>query len=490
MYTNNRILLQTNMFNLEKVEIMKKVFYKSLILAFSATMLSANVNAQFAGGTGTESDPYIIQTAEQLNEVRNYLDGNNFRLDNDIDLTSYLAANSAENGWLPIGSDPEGIIGSFDGNGHVISGFYINRPETSNVGLFGFIKSSGIFSVKKLGLIIADGKEVKGLDNVGGIIGQVPYTGQTIKITECFVIGNITAEGNGAVTGTATGTAGSIIAMTSALGRVELLNCYAAGKVYGFCKAGGLVGQGYRGIKIESSYSTCEVEAGTNKSQSKAGGLIGECGFPNGNAIRHDVIYSIALNPSVKAPNSPDLHIGRLVGFEKPDNTGKYNYEVSYAWADMLVNDAAVTDGQETNKNGLNQSSNDVIQETIYFGDNNNDYLFWDPAIWSMGNGKYQLPILKAFAADKQPDTKVAHLPERTSTGITMSSSEKLSVYPTLTKDKITITNKADNTKVSIYDQVGKLVMTSFDSEISIATLNSGIYLLNVQGTVVKIVKE
>ena len=182
--------------------------------------------------------------------------------------------------------------------------------------------------------------------------------------------------------------------------------------------------------------------------------------------------------------------MGRLVGFEKPDNTGKYNYEASYAWADMLVNDAAVTDGQETNKNGLNQSSNDVIQETIYFGDNNNDYLFWDPAIWSMGNGKYQLPILKAFAADKQPDTKVAHLPERTSTGITMSSSEKLSVYPTLTKDKITITNKADNAKVSIYDQVGKLVMTSFDSEISIATLNSGIYLLNVQGTVVKIVKE
>ena len=43
MYTNNRILLQTNMFNLEKVEIMKIVFYKSLILAFSATMLSANV---------------------------------------------------------------------------------------------------------------------------------------------------------------------------------------------------------------------------------------------------------------------------------------------------------------------------------------------------------------------------------------------------------------------------------------------------------------
>ena len=44
--------------------------------------------------------------------------------------------------------------------------------------------------------------------------------------------------------------------------------------------------------------------------------------------------------------------------------------------------------------------------------------------------------------------------------------------------------------KFQYTNQVGKLVMTSFDSEISIATLNSGIYLLNVQGTVVKIVKE
>ena len=74
-----------------------------MILTLSTTLLAVNVNAQFAGGTGTEEDPYIIQTAEQLNEVRNYLDGNNFQLSNDIDLTDYLATNSAENGWLPIG---------------------------------------------------------------------------------------------------------------------------------------------------------------------------------------------------------------------------------------------------------------------------------------------------------------------------------------------------------------------------------------------------
>ena len=462
---------------------MENGYFKSVALVLSTMILPLSVNAQFAGGTGSESDPYIIETAEQLDEVRNYLDGNNFRLNADIDLTAFLTANSAESGWSPIGDTPEtGITGFFDGNGHVISGFYINRPQLENVGLFGCVKSSGKFSVEKLGLIVADGKEIKGLNNVGGIIGQVPYTGQTIKLTECFVIGNISAIGDGEKTGVA----GPIVAMTSALGRIEVINCYTAGKVYGFAKAGGLVGQGYRGIKIETSYSVCEVEAGTNAAESKAGGLIGECGFPNGSGIRHDVIASIALNPSVTSPNSSSANVGRLVGYEKPENTTPYSYGYVYAWADMLVNGAVVTDGLDTNKNGLNQSSTEVTEKEVYFGD---DYLYWDPAIWSLGNGDYQLPILKSFAADKQPTTKVAHLPGST-TGIVLASADDLSVYPTVTTGRITIINKSDASKVSIYDLSGKLVMSSLDSEINISSLNAGIYLLNVDGQVVKIVKK
>ena len=152
---------------------MKKFFYKSSFLAALA-MLSVNASAQFAGGTGSEEDPYLIETAAQLNEMRNYLDGNHFRLNADIDLSEWLSENSADTGWEPVGANPDaGVTGSFDGNGHIISGFYINRPELENVGLFGCVKTSGKFGVRKLGLIIADGKEVKGLNNVGGIIGQV-----------------------------------------------------------------------------------------------------------------------------------------------------------------------------------------------------------------------------------------------------------------------------------------------------------------------------
>lgn len=459
---------------------MKKFFYKSSFLAALA-MLSVNASAQFAGGTGSEEDPYLIETAAQLNEMRNYLDGNHFRLNADIDLSEWLSENSADTGWEPVGANPDaGVTGSFDGNGHIISGFYINRPELENVGLFGCVKTSGKFGVRKLGLIIADGKEVKGLNNVGGIIGQVPYTGQTIEMSECFVIGNITAVGDG----DKTGVAGPIVAMTSALGNVEVVNCYTAGKVYGFAKAGGLVGQGYRGVRIETSYSTCEVEAGTNEAESKAGGLVGECGYPNGSAIRHDVIASIALNSSVKAPNSPAANVGRLVGYEKPDNPTPYMYEFAYAWAEMPVNDAVVTDGLETNKNGLNQASADVVKEDVYFGD---DYLFWDPAVWTLGNGAYQLPILTAFAADKQPTDKVAHLPNGGSSSIDSVNGDGITIA--FANNQITIVNKRDNSEVAVYDLTGKKVLVSYDAVINASSLHSGVYLVVVGKQVVKIVK-
>jgi len=67
---------------------------------------------------------------------------------------------------------------------------------------------------------------------------------------------------------------------------------------------------------------------------------------------------------------------------------------------------------------------------------------------------------------------------------------DDICVYPTVTTGKVSIANKVDGSEVSVYDLTGKLVMTSFDSELNISSLNAGIYLLSVDGQVVKIVKE
>ena len=88
---------------------------------------------EFAGGSGTLEDPYLIKTADQLNAVRKG-PKDHYKLIADIDLSSW-------GNWIPIGgTDSYGFMGggwdkaekgahafcgSFDGNGHVISGMQI-----------------------------------------------------------------------------------------------------------------------------------------------------------------------------------------------------------------------------------------------------------------------------------------------------------------------------------------------------------------------------
>ena len=93
----------------------------------SADFLGTESDALFAGGSGTELDPYKVATAAQLNEIRNYLHCH-FVQTADIDLIDYAAGN----GWLPIGPT---FHGSFDGAGHTISGLVIDR-SSDGTGLF------------------------------------------------------------------------------------------------------------------------------------------------------------------------------------------------------------------------------------------------------------------------------------------------------------------------------------------------------------------
>lgn len=126
----------------------------------------------FAGGSGTLEDPYLIQTAEQLNAVRQG-PKNHYKLIADIDLSEW-------GNWVPIGgTDSYGFMGggwnkaekgacsfqgSFDGNGHVISGMQIvideETPfltEGSNwraYGLFASLATNPVeYKIRNLGVV-------------------------------------------------------------------------------------------------------------------------------------------------------------------------------------------------------------------------------------------------------------------------------------------------------------------------------------------------
>jgi hypothetical protein len=151
--------------------------------------------SDFAGGQGTPASPWKIETAGQLEEVRNHLDGY-YVLNADIDLSSY------EN-FSPIGifepvSDaqedqetpkPElAFTGVFDGNGHKISNVAISAPDKAGVGLFGcVVGENGV--VKNL---VVENVTITGYMLVSGVIGYGASTN---------AVENIILQGDNAITG-------------------------------------------------------------------------------------------------------------------------------------------------------------------------------------------------------------------------------------------------------------------------------------------------
>lgn len=141
---------------------------------------------EFAGGYGTKSKPYIIESKTQLNNVRNKLN-KCYKLNADLNLS---AADFAEGGmfyndgkgWEPIGNSENMFIGTFDGNGHTISGLQITRNDEENIGLFGY--SCGVVKNLKMVDTIVEGKT-----NAGSIVGY----NSTGKVIKCDTRGTVKA---------------------------------------------------------------------------------------------------------------------------------------------------------------------------------------------------------------------------------------------------------------------------------------------------------
>ena len=245
---------------------MRKLNKKSWFGAFFALALivifglpGVAHGAAFSGiGSGTEADPYIITTPAQLNEVRNFLGSEiHFRLGNNIDLEAYLAPGGAgyakwgAEGWEPIGNRDNFFIGSFDGNGHKITGLWIYR-RTAHAGLFGVTSAT----IKNLGVEIA-AAGVRGMTNVGGLAGVHVLS----SITNSYVMGDV--RGGAAV--------GGLVGMQ--YHGSSITNSHATGNVSGYREIGGLVGRQDRS-SITSSFATGNVSSAIHRGRG-GGGLVG-----------------------------------------------------------------------------------------------------------------------------------------------------------------------------------------------------------------------
>ncbi len=197
---------------------------------------------------------YEINTADDLQNINDDVNAD-YVLANDIDASDTGDWNDGE-GFLPIGDefDIGEFTGTFDGQGHSITGLYINRTS-SDIGLFGRIGEGAV--IRDVSLIDVD---ITGYGDVGGLIGQ----NNEGLVQDIHISGYVRGES----------TVGGLIGYNWA-GIVE--DSSVTADVYGidafslWGTVGGLIGYNYMGT-VERSYATGDVIA---EDGVQIGGLIG-----------------------------------------------------------------------------------------------------------------------------------------------------------------------------------------------------------------------
>jgi len=215
----------------------------------------------FANGEGTIEHPYQIETLQHLGYLSNVtsLWNKHFILIDDIDAAetvSWNDLNGSPLGFSPIGDrDSDGsrqqieFSGSFNGNGHTISGIFISRPGENNVGLFGCTYGA---TIKQLGLTNLD---LSGKDNTGGLVGV-----NRGEINKCYCSGII--RGNSVI--------GGIVGYNSGSRVDKIIDSYTFAAVSGGHYAGGMVGRNF-----VSAIKNCYAVGGVAGNPESTGGLIG-----------------------------------------------------------------------------------------------------------------------------------------------------------------------------------------------------------------------
>ena len=238
-------------------------------------------------GSGTESDPYRVYTAADLQGASNK---GYYKLMNDLDLTSWINENSPTTGWVPIGRN-SGESTYFDGDGHKITGLWTNTTQ-DYTGLFSNFSAG---QIKNLNVEVAAGKSVKGGDYTGILIGR----NANGKIVNCSVKGNV--EGTQHVGGIAGYAGNTTLTSLTQDGKVTATGDNAF--------AGGMIGQTENCTVAFCNVAPTIIATGTT---SAVGGLVGE-------AAGGSITKSVA-NASLTA-NGNNSNVGGLVGKSSSDIT-------------------------------------------------------------------------------------------------------------------------------------------------------------------------
>ena len=172
--------------------------------------------------------------------------------------------------WTPIGTARNMFNGHFDGQGHTVSGVFINRPEGDSIGFFG--GANGLIE----NLNIAD-SYISGLFDIGGIVGSgrgyIFYCTFSGAIEGERYVGGIGGDLGGFTVNCRND--GYVRANRKVGGIIGNLiyvveKCVNTGHIFAGYEAGGIVGF------IDNGYVGNSYNLGVVNAESSAGGIVGK----------------------------------------------------------------------------------------------------------------------------------------------------------------------------------------------------------------------
>lgn len=317
-------------FNILNGITMKKI-YIMMMLVLTGMMAQAQVSVwdgskkMWTKGSGTENDPYLIESAENLAFLSYMVNmgydtyGLNFKLTTDIDLNG-----SEDQQWIPIGQAAEGAYyedgcerqelptyiggyvsfkGHFDGDDHRISNIYFSKDYVTSdgqiracgtAGLFGVLEGAGEIPTVVENVFVTNGY-VRGA-NSGGIVGIAVGNNSGMLISRCFNGAEI--EGS---------YAGGIVGGRNDQMKVSIHNCNNFGNVKGSSSAGGIAGSS--ATEVIECYNNGNVTG-----DYFGGGIVG--GSLSGNSIISNCYNTgnISITGNSIPASFPGNPVGGIVG--------------------------------------------------------------------------------------------------------------------------------------------------------------------------------
>lgn len=249
-----------------------------LLLLSSGAMMGLSAMAQtFSGGDGSAETPYLITKAADLDELAQLVtDGNDMagmtlRLEADLTVSSNpMIGHTGAN-------QPKKFAGTFDGNGHRITGLKFNSDK-KHIGLFASLGSAGV--VKDLTLTQPS------LTTSNSYAGFIAAASEGL-IENCHVVNGVFESLDGSYKGGLVGENKGLVK-----------GCTVSGSITSTSNAGGVIGQNYG--QVEGCGSSVNiVSLAPNQNNVQFGGITGVTIKLNSSPHIHDCYFTGAISGSL-----------------------------------------------------------------------------------------------------------------------------------------------------------------------------------------------